>query len=156
MRSSVILSPKIYHMYAFIFHGETESKSKAPIQVISWPHHNTWHHLNMAAIWNNLEALLGKLWEDFKSIAKRKTEPRFGFCLGNSIFQVISQVLILIKFHLQNLDQASTPKSQPNISLFTKLKLQNFDQTQPQNLDHDSTSQTSAKKTGPSPASNLA
>ena len=36
--------------------------------------------------------------------------------------QVLTQ--ILIKFHLQNLDQASTSKSQPNISISTKLKLQ--------------------------------
>ena len=48
---------------------------------------------------------------------------------------------ILIKFHPQNLDQASTSKSQPNISISTKLylifhgcaflkttKLQNLDQ----------------------------
>ena len=36
---------------------------------------------------------------------------------------------ILIKFHLQNIDQASTSKSQPNNSLSIKLKLQNLDQT---------------------------
>ena len=38
------------------------------------------------------------------------------------------QTQILIKFHLQNLDQASNSKSQPNTSLSTKLKLQNLDQ----------------------------
>ena len=33
--------------------------------------------------------------------------------------------LILIKFHLQNLDLALTSKSQPNISISTKLEVQN-------------------------------
>ena len=33
------------------------------------------------------------------------------------------------QIHLQNLDQPSTSKSQPNISLSTKFKLQNLDQT---------------------------
>ena len=53
---------------------------------------------------------------------------------GRDIFDKhkhISQVQtqILIKFHLQNLDQALTLKSQPNINLSIKLKLQNLDQT---------------------------
>ena len=34
---------------------------------------------------------------------------------------------ILIKFHLQNLDQASTSKSQPNISISIWFKFQNLD-----------------------------
>ena len=34
-----------------------------------------------------------------------------------------TQILI---FHLRNLDQASTSKSQPNISISTKLKIQNM------------------------------
>ena len=55
------------------------------------------------------------------NIAKGTTDPRVEF-----ISQVQTQ--ILIKFHLQNLDQASTSKSQPNISLSIKLKLQNLDQ----------------------------
>ena len=41
---------------------------------------------------------------------------------------------------LQNLDQAPTSKSQPNISISTKLKLINLDQTKLQNLDQDWTS----------------
>ena len=43
----------------------------------------------------------------------------------------VSQILtqILIKFHLQNPNQASTSKSQPNISISNKLDLQNIDQT---------------------------
>ena len=43
--------------------------------------------------------------------------------------EFISQVQtqILIKFHLQNLDQASNSKSQPNISISTKLDIQNID-----------------------------
>ena len=57
-----------------------------------------------------------------KNIAKGTTDPRVEF-----IPQVQKQ--ILIKFHLQNLDQASTSKSQPNISQHIKFKLQNLDQT---------------------------
>ena len=56
------------------------------------------------------------------NIAKGTTDPRVEF-----ISQVQTQ--ILIKFHLQNLDQASTSKSQPNINLSIKLKPQNLDQT---------------------------
>ena len=73
------------------------------------------------------------LWLCRKNIAKGTTDPRVEF-----ISQVQTQ--ILIKFHLQNLDQASTSKSQPNINLSIKLKPQNLDQTQLQNLDQDSTS----------------
>ena len=57
-----------------------------------------------------------------ENIAKGTTDPRVEF-----ISQV--QIQILIKFHLKNLDQASTSKSQPNISLSINLKLQNLDQT---------------------------
>ena len=54
------------------------------------------------------------------NIAKGTTDPRVEF---------ISQVqTVLIKFHLQNLDQESMSKSQPKISLSIKLKLQNLDQ----------------------------
>ena len=58
---------------------------------------------------------------------------------------------ILIKFLFQNLDQASSTKSQPNIIIWTKLKLQVqvLDQSQLQNLVQDSTSylyKTSAAK----------
>ena len=59
---------------------------------------------------------------DMLNIAKGTTDPRVEF-----ITQVQTQ--ILIKFHLQNLGQASTSKSQPNISLFIKRKLQNLNQT---------------------------
>ena len=55
-----------------------------------------------------------------KNIAKGTTDPRVKF---------ISQVQTQIKFHLQNLDQASTSKSQPNIRVSIKLKFQNPDQT---------------------------
>ena len=58
----------------------------------------------------------------YQNIAKGTTDPRVEF-----ISQVQTQ--ILIKFHLQNLDQTSTSKSQPNINLSIKLKLQNLDQT---------------------------
>ena len=54
-----------------------------------------------------------------RNIAKSTTDPRVEF-----LSQVQTQ--ILIKF--QNFDQASTSKSQPNTSLFIKLKPQNLDQ----------------------------
>ena len=50
------------------------------------------------------------------------TDPRVEFL-------PLVQTQILIKFHLQNFDQASSSKSQPNISLSIKLDLQNLDQT---------------------------
>ena len=53
------------------------------------------------------------------NIAKGTTDPRVEF------------YLILIK-HFQNLDLASTSKSQPNITISTKLKLKNLDQTKPE------------------------
>ena len=55
------------------------------------------------------------------NIAKGTTDPRVEF-----ISQVQTQ--ILIKFHLQNLELVSTSKSQPNINIYTKVKLQNIDQ----------------------------
>ena len=55
-------------------------------------------------------------------IAKGTTDPRVEFISQG-------QIQILIKFYLKNLDQASTSKSQPNISLSIKLELQNLDQT---------------------------
>ena len=67
-----------------------------------------------------------------KNIAKGTTDPRVEF-----ILQVLTQ--ILIKFHLQNLEQVSTSRSQPNMNISTKVKLKNIDQTKPQNLDLDST-----------------
>ena len=57
-----------------------------------------------------------------ENIAKGTTDPRVEF-----ISRVKTQ--ILIKFHLENLDQASTSNSQPNMSLSIKLKVQNLDQT---------------------------
>ena len=65
------------------------------------------------------------------NIAKGTTDPRVEF------IHVLTQ--ILIKFHLKNLDQASTSKSEPNIKLSIKLKLQNLAQTLLQNIDQDST-----------------
>ena len=56
------------------------------------------------------------------NIAKGTTDPRIEFISQG-------QTQILIKFHLQNLDQASTSKYQPNISLSITLKLQSLDQT---------------------------
>ena len=57
-----------------------------------------------------------------KNIAKGTTDPRVEF-----ISQVLTQ--ILIKFHLQNLELVSTSKSQPNINIYTKVKLQNIGQS---------------------------
>ena len=56
------------------------------------------------------------------NIAKATTDPRVEF---------ISQFLthILIKFHLQNFEQVKTSKCQPNMNIWTKVKLQNIDQT---------------------------
>ena len=51
----------------------------------------------------------------FRNIAKGTTDPRVGF-----ISQIQTQ--ILIKFHLQNLDQASTSKFQPNFKFQLNLK----------------------------------
>ena len=56
------------------------------------------------------------------NIAKGTTDPRVEF-----ISQVLTQ--ILIKFHLQNLEQASTLKSQPNMNISTKVKPKNIEQT---------------------------
>ena len=39
--------------------------------------------------------------------------------------------------HLQNLDPAPISKYQPSISISTKLKLNNLDQNELQNLDQD-------------------
>ena len=46
-------------------------------------------------------------------------------------YWVVSQLQtqILIKLHLQNLDQAFTSQSQLAITISTKLKIQNIDQT---------------------------
>ena len=116
------------------------------------------------------------------NIAKGTTDPRVEFCLPKLLILVISQgqTQSLIKFHLQNIDQAptsksrhqqtsvsrlnlkfkiltkpgfristkiqfhylyqtssesqvsytvSTSKSQPNMNISTKVKLQNIDQT---------------------------
>ena len=49
------------------------------------------------------------------NIVKGTTDPRVEF-----ISEVQKQ--IFIKFHLQNLDQASSSKSQPNISLYLVQK----------------------------------
>ena len=57
-----------------------------------------------------------------KNIAKGTTDPRVEF-----ILQVLAQILII--FHLQNLEQVSTSKSQPNMNISTKVKLQNIDKT---------------------------
>ena len=61
-----------------------------------------------------------------QNIAKGTTDPRVEFSLPN-FKQVETQ--ILVKFYLKNLDQASISKSQPNISLSIKVKLQNLDKT---------------------------
>ena len=64
---------------------------------------------------------------------QRHNGPESWVLLTKETFWVISQVetQIVIK-HLQNLDLASTSKSQPNITISTKLKLKNLDQTKPE------------------------
>ena len=57
-----------------------------------------------------------------RNIAKGTTDPRVEF-----ILQVLTQ--ILIKLHLQNLEQVSTSRSKPNKNISTKVKLKNIDQT---------------------------
>ena len=61
-----------------------------------------------------------------KLLTISQTLPK-AFKLLLVILEVLSQ--ILIKFHLHNLDEASTSKSVPNISILIKLKLQNLNQT---------------------------
>ena len=63
------------------------------------------------------------------NIAKGTTDPRVEFLLTKvtSLGHITSPYTNLQKFHLQNLDQAATQKSQPN-SISIKLKLQNLDQ----------------------------
>ena len=60
---------------------------------------------------------------------QRHNGPEDWVHLSKVAYWVISQVQtqILIKLHLQNLDQAFTSKSQPNITISTKLKIQNTD-----------------------------
>ena len=57
------------------------------------------------------------------NIAKGTTDPRVEFCLPK--FKQV-QTQILIKFHLQNLDQALTSKSQSNISISNKLQISKY------------------------------
>ena len=61
-----------------------------------------------------------------KNIAKGTTDPRVEFCLPK-FKQVKTQ--ILIKFQIKNLNSALTSKSQPNISISTKLRIENIDQS---------------------------
>ena len=57
-----------------------------------------------------------------ENIAKGTTDPWVEFMLP-----VLTQ--ILIKLHLQNLEQVAFSKSQPNMNISTKVKLPNIDQT---------------------------
>ena len=54
-------------------------------------------------------------------------DPRVEFLL-----QVVTQ--ILIELHLQNLEQVSFSKSQPNMDISIKVELPNIDRTKLQNL----------------------
>ena len=60
------------------------------------------------------------------NIAKGTTDPWVKFCLPK--FEQV-QTQILIKFLFQNLNQAATSKSQSNISMSTRHKIQNIDQS---------------------------
>ena len=87
---------------------------------------NSWYHHNEEKVFANRPSQQSRLPltqpSQITNIAKGTTDPKVEF-----LSQVQTQ--ILIKFHLQNLDQASSSKSQPNISLSIKLELQNLDQT---------------------------
>ena len=73
---------------------------------------------------------------------QRHNGPEGWVHLSKVTYWVISQIQtqILFKLHLQNLDQAFTSKSTPNITTSTKLKIQNIDQTLLQHLNQDSSS----------------
>ena len=60
-----------------------------------------------------------------KNIAKGTTDPRIEFCLPKLLILVISQgqTQNLIKFHLQNIDQAPTSKSQHQQTSVSRLNL---------------------------------
>ena len=70
------------------------------------------------------------LSENIKTLPKAQWTQGLSSAYQNNFFghiKVLAQVMI--KFHLQNIDQASTSKSQQNLSISTKLKLQNLNQT---------------------------
>ena len=80
------------------------------------------------------EDLINNFWFQsslLSNIAKGTTDPRIEFILPKLLLEVILWVLAqsLLKFHLQNLDQETTSKSQPNVNISTKHKLLNLDQT---------------------------
>ena len=60
-----------------------------------------------------------------KNIAKGTTDPRVEFCLPKLLILVISQgqTQNLIKFHLQNIDQAPTSKSRHQQTSVSRLNL---------------------------------
>ena len=60
-----------------------------------------------------------------KNIAKGTTDPRIEFCLPKLLILVISQgqTQNLIKFHLQNIDQAPTSKSRHQQTSVSRLNL---------------------------------
>ena len=88
-------------------------------------HHHFSSFINFKKV-HNSHICLRHFTSDEKNIAKGTTDLRVEFCLPK--FKQV-QTQILIKFHLQNLKQASTSKSQPKLSLSIKRKLQNLDQT---------------------------
>ena len=59
------------------------------------------------------------------NIAKGTTDPRIEFCLPKLLILVISQgqTQSLIKFHLQNIDQAPTSKSRHQQTSVSRLNL---------------------------------
>ena len=94
---------------------------------------------------NRIEQPINNL---LKKHCQRHNEPEDWVFLVTSLGHITS-----FYTNLQNFDHVPTSKSQPNISISTKLKLQNIDQTLLQNLDQDSTwynlNQTSAAKYWP-------
>ena len=99
-----------------------------------------WSFLQFSAIQHKYTVYQAHFSYTLSSFSKEKiefvkkklpnTQPTRGLNVFTKETKVISQVLtqILIK-NLQNLNQAPTSKSQPNISVSSKPKLKNLDQT---------------------------
>ena len=82
---------------------------------------NLWYHNILYYVPLALTKKL-KTWFWIKKHCQRHNGPE-------GWVHITSCTQILIKFHLQNLEQVSTSKSQPNMNISTKVKLQNIDQT---------------------------
>ena len=77
------------------------------------------------------EIIVNCVEEKINKHCQRHNGPESSVHLSKVTYWVISQVQtqILVKLHLQNFEQVFTSKFQPNITISTKLKTQNIDQT---------------------------